>query len=258
MTSRKIIIPVFIMAILLGNLFIPQNSTTDSSPQSPVMASNADSAQFQQQLNNKGFWIGALDGLLSSKAYQEVMQYEADTNLVADGFVGLRTRQSSSLAAVDSTSASALIAETPDQVESAVNDPAASADQAPAASKNEPVKVAEKPAAAVSRGSSGSTSARTGKVITMVATGYDGCYECNKPYYGYPSYIGLPLERGIVAVDPKVIPMGTRLYVEGYGEAIAADQGNAIKGNRIDLYFDTHQEALKWGMKTVKVTILDQ
>lgn len=104
--------------------------------------------------------------------------------------------------------------------------------------------------------SRGTTASRSGKVISMVATAYDGCYECNKPYYGAPSYIGLPLARGIVAVDPRVIPMGTRLYVEGYGEAIAADQGNAIKGNRIDLFFDTHQQALKYGMKTVKVTIL--
>jgi 3D (Asp-Asp-Asp) domain-containing protein len=90
----------------------------------------------------------------------------------------------------------------------------------------------------------------------MVATGYDGCYKCNYPYYGKPSYTGLPLARGIVAVDPKVIPMGTRLYVEGYGAAIAADQGNAIKGNRIDLFFDSHQEGLNWGIKTIKVTIL--
>lgn len=104
---------------------------------------------------------------------------------------------------------------------------------------------------AVSRGGS-----REIRVLTMVATGYDGCYECNKPYYGQPSYIGLPLRRGIVAVDPQVIRMGTRLYVEGYGEAIAADQGNAIKGNRIDLFFDSHQEALNFGKKTVKVTIL--
>lgn len=99
----------------------------------------------------------------------------------------------------------------------------------------------------------GSTS---GRVLTMVSTAYDGCYQCNKPYYGYPSYIGLPLARGIAAVDPKVIPMGSRLYVEGYGNAIAADQGNAIRGNRIDLFFDTHAQALKYGMKTVKVTIL--
>ncbi|MEA4924477.1 MAG: 3D domain-containing protein [Syntrophomonadaceae bacterium] len=98
--------------------------------------------------------------------------------------------------------------------------------------------------------------AGSGRVLTMVATAYCGCYKCNYPYYGAPSYIGLPLAKGIVAVDPKVIPMGTKLYVEGYGEAIAADQGNAIKGNRIDLYFDSHQAALNYGMKTVKVTIL--
>lgn len=101
----------------------------------------------------------------------------------------------------------------------------------------------------------GSTAYR-GKTLTMVATAYDPCYQCNYPYYGAPSYIGLPLGYGIIAVDPKVIPMGTRLYVEGYGEGIAADQGNAIKGNRIDLCFATHQQALDYGIKTVKVTIL--
>ncbi|MEQ8201160.1 MAG: peptidoglycan-binding protein [Syntrophomonadaceae bacterium] len=115
----------------------------------------------------------------------------------------------------------------------------------------EPTTTASRSETTVSR--SGSTS---GRVVTMVATGYDGCYECNKPYYGYPSYIGLPLARGIAAVDPRVIPMGTRLYVEGYGNAIAADQGNAIKGNRIDLFFESHAEALRYGIKTVKVTIL--
>lgn len=97
----------------------------------------------------------------------------------------------------------------------------------------------------------------TGKTtISMVATGYDDSWESNYPYYGQPSYIGMPLQRGVVAVDPNVVPMGTRLYVEGYGEAIAADQGGAIKGNRIDLFFDSRQEALDWGMRTVEVTIL--
>ena len=94
------------------------------------------------------------------------------------------------------------------------------------------------------------------RTLSMVTTGYCPCAKCNFPYGGQPSYLGYPLARGIIAVDPNIIPMGTRLYVEGYGSGIAADQGNAIKGNRLDLFFDTHQEALKWGIRTVKVTIL--
>jgi len=101
------------------------------------------------------------------------------------------------------------------------------------------------------------TNVNRGRTLTMTATAYDPCYKCNFPFYGAPSYIGLPLKKGIIAVDPDVIPMGTRLYVEGYGEGIAADQGNAIIGNHIDLCFSTHQEASNYGVKTVKVTILD-
>ncbi len=93
------------------------------------------------------------------------------------------------------------------------------------------------------------------RTFTMVATGYTDAAEENYPYAGRPSYIGLPLGRGVVAVDPNVIPMGTKLYVEGYGEAIAADQGGAIQGNRIDLFFDSKYEANNWGMRTVKVFI---
>lgn len=96
-----------------------------------------------------------------------------------------------------------------------------------------------------------------GRTLYMVATGYTDAPEENWPYAGMPSYIGMPLQRGVVAVDPNVIPMGTKLYVEGYGDAIAADQGGAIKGNRIDLFFDSKSEAYNWGMRTVKVTIIE-
>lgn len=99
------------------------------------------------------------------------------------------------------------------------------------------------------------TPSRGARILTLVATGYCPCAKCNYPYGGQPSYLGYPLKKGIVAVDSRVIPMGSRLYIEGYGNAIAADQGNAIKGNRIDLCFSTHQEALNWGIKTVKVTL---
>jgi 3D (Asp-Asp-Asp) domain-containing protein len=101
-----------------------------------------------------------------------------------------------------------------------------------------------------------SAGASTGqKTITVLATGYCPCAICNYPYFGQPSYTGLPLRYGIVATDPKVIPMGSKLYIPGYGEGLAADQGNAIQGNRIDLCFSTHQEALNWGMRTVTLTV---
>jgi 3D (Asp-Asp-Asp) domain-containing protein len=99
------------------------------------------------------------------------------------------------------------------------------------------------------------TPSRSSRTLTMVATGYCPCAKCNWPYVGQPSYLGYPLRKGIVAVDSRVIPMGSRLYIEGYGEGIAADQGGAIKGNRIDLCFSNHQQASNWGIKTVKVTV---
>lgn len=61
---------------------------------------------------------------------------------------------------------------------------------------------------------------------------------------------------GIVAVDPRVIPLGTRVYVNGYGYAVAADTGKAIKGKRIDLCFNTHAEAKRFGRRTVTVKLI--
>lgn len=59
-----------------------------------------------------------------------------------------------------------------------------------------------------------------------------------------------------VAVDPSVIPLGTHLYVEGYGEAYAVDTGSAIQGNIIDVHFSTAGQCEAWGRRQVKVTIL--
>lgn len=60
----------------------------------------------------------------------------------------------------------------------------------------------------------------------------------------------------VIAVDPRVIPLGTKVWVEGYGEAIAADTGGAIKGNRIDVFIPTKAQAYEWGRKTVTVKVL--
>jgi 3D (Asp-Asp-Asp) domain-containing protein len=66
---------------------------------------------------------------------------------------------------------------------------------------------------------------------------------------------GLPVGKGVVAVDPKLIPLRTRLFVPGYGQAIAADVGVAIKGRIIDVWMPNHAAARKWGRKTVTITV---
>ena len=65
------------------------------------------------------------------------------------------------------------------------------------------------------------------------------------------------MRRGLVATDPRIIPMGTRLYIEGYGYAIADDTGGAIRGHKIDLAVDTLTEAYQIGRRQMTVYILE-
>ena len=88
--------------------------------------------------------------------------------------------------------------------------------------------------------------AAAGSTITVTATGYS--------LPGRTS-TGLPVGPGVVAVDPSVIPLGTRLTIPGYGEGIAADTGNAVGGYTIDLWFPTLTDALAWGRRTVTITL---
>ena len=67
--------------------------------------------------------------------------------------------------------------------------------------------------------------------------------------------LGVPVRKGVVAVDPKLIPLGTKLHVPGYGPGLAADVGYAIKGRIIDLWFPTLEKAQAWGRRTVTITI---
>jgi uncharacterized protein YabE (DUF348 family) len=95
------------------------------------------------------------------------------------------------------------------------------------------------------------------EMLTMKATAYyPGPESCGKYAVYGETYTGKKAGFGYVAVDPKVIKLGTKLYIEGYGKAEAADIGSAIKGNRIDLCYETFREAAMYGVKKVKVYIL--
>ena len=82
--------------------------------------------------------------------------------------------------------------------------------------------------------------------LAVLATGYS--------LTGHTS-TGVPVGYGIVAVDPSVIALGTKMTIPGYGEGVAADTGGAVAGSHIDLWFPTEAEALAWGSRTVTVTL---
>lgn len=94
------------------------------------------------------------------------------------------------------------------------------------------------------------------KTITLEATAYYPGPEDTWPYASGTTASGLKAGYGVVAVDPRVIKLKALLYVEGYGFAIAADKGGAIKGKKIDLCFDTYEQAVQFGRKKVKVYLL--
>ncbi|WP_102029290.1 3D domain-containing protein [Salirhabdus sp. Marseille-P4669] len=94
------------------------------------------------------------------------------------------------------------------------------------------------------------------KTLTMKATAYTAsCEGCSGTTYTGIDLISNPNQK-VIAVDPNVIPLGTKVHVEGYGTAIAGDIGSAIKGNRIDVFIPSESKADQWGVQTVEVTIL--
>lgn len=122
--------------------------------------------------------------------------------------------------------------------------------------KQEP-KQEEAQASAPKEKESTSNEEPSGKTISVSATAYTGqCDGCS----GVTS-TGVDLNADpnakVIAVDPNVIPLGTKVHVEGYGYATAADIGSAIKGNKIDVHVPTKDQAYDWGVRTVNVTIVD-
>ncbi|WP_250278262.1 3D domain-containing protein [[Clostridium] colinum] len=100
------------------------------------------------------------------------------------------------------------------------------------------------------------------KKINMKSTAYTAGPESTGKRPGDAGYgitaSGMKAQRGVVAVDTSVIPFGTELYIEGYGYAIAGDTGSAIKGNKIDVFFDKYNDAIQYGVRNVNVYVLGE
>ncbi|MBG9444122.1 LysM peptidoglycan-binding and 3D domain-containing protein [Cytobacillus firmus] len=124
--------------------------------------------------------------------------------------------------------------------------------------KNESLKKeASNPKTVVKAANTNEPAAKEGKVLTVTATAYtascEGCIGITKTGV---NLIDNPDEK-VIAVDPDVIPLGSKVFVEGYGYATAEDIGGGINGHEIDVFIPGEQDALQWGRKDVKVTILN-
>ena len=92
-----------------------------------------------------------------------------------------------------------------------------------------------------------------GDAVYVEATAYSA-YD---PGNGPNTASGTPVRRGVIAVDPSFIPLGSKVYIPGYGEAVAEDIGWGIKGNIIDIAFDSHEEALMFGRQELEIYIIE-
>lgn len=118
-------------------------------------------------------------------------------------------------------------------------------------------QAAPTPASAPAAATPAAASTQSGKEMTVSATAYTAyCAGCSGITRTGIDLRSNPNQK-VIAVDPSVIPLGSKVWVEGYGTAIAGDTGGAIKGNKIDVFIPTQSEALKWGRKNITIKILD-
>ncbi|MDN3955385.1 peptidoglycan-binding protein [Sporolactobacillus laevolacticus] len=198
-------------------------------------------AYLQEILNRVGFKNLPVDGYFGEQTEMSVFTLQKATSIQVDGIVGQQTWGSiekllqKPKPLPDSTQST----KTEDQSKQAQSQPAT----------NQPKKQTRvirktETVAAVKEFYANSTAytARCTGCSGTTATGIDLIKNPNTK---------------VIAVDPSVIPLGTKLYVEGYGYAIAGDTGGAIKGRKIDVFFNSNSDALQWGRRTVKVRVLD-
>jgi N-acetylmuramoyl-L-alanine amidase len=153
-------------------------------------------------------------------------------------------------AAPAQTQAAAPAAKAPAAQAPAAKAPAAQAPAAKAPAAQAPAAKAPTPAAAPAAAS------QSAREMTVSATAYTAyCTGCSGITRTGIDLRSNPNQK-VIAVDPNVIPLGSKVWVEGYGEAIAGDTGGAIKGNKIDVFIPSKDAALNWGRKNVTIKIL--
>ncbi|WP_026688983.1 peptidoglycan-binding protein [Alteribacter aurantiacus] len=238
-------------------------------------------AALQESLQELGYFESEVDGEFDRGTHDAVKSFQSAKEILVDGLAGPQTYGTLhvALSGSNETQAEAPAQEEATEEEAASEEPAQEEATEEKAAPEEPVQeevteeetASEEPAQEEStqeeateetstdssESSNEESSSEVQSVLEMEATAYTAyCEGCTGITYTGQDLRANP-DKKVVAVDPDVIPLGSTVYVEGYGEAVAGDIGGAIKGNRIDLHMATKDEALEFGRQTVEVKVLE-
>ncbi len=188
----------------------------------------------QLMLIDQGYLKGNADGVCGRQTVAAIRHFQKDHKLVVDGICGDQTY-------------AALCKNSKERKPPSKEAP-------PASSKvSLPPRTSSASEAAEASSENSPPGPHEGEAVFVEATGYSAFDPGNGP----TTASGTPVRHGVIAVDPSFIPIGSRVYIPGYGEAVAEDIGGAIIGNRIDVAFDTHEEALEFGRQELEIYILE-
>ncbi|WP_240375822.1 peptidoglycan-binding protein [Bacillus piscicola] len=192
----------------------------------------------QEKLNVLGYYGKQPDGIFGPITYDAVINFQRSASIAVDGLAGPQTF-------------GALV--------EAINTPGAKSTTAkePAAPKQETKAAASAPKTAPEKAERPDSSQAQGRSLQVNATAYTA--DCNGCSGITATGVNLNANRHakVIAVDPNVIPLGSKVHVEGYGTYTAADTGGAINGNRIDIHMPSKSQALNFGRRSLQVTILN-
>ncbi|AXF57310.1 peptidoglycan-binding protein [Salicibibacter kimchii] len=235
----------------------------------------------QETLQETGYYNGSLDGYFDDETRDSVKSFQSDADIAVDGLAGPDTfgvlyYESSEAVEEDVPEDEATEEEATEEGAAAVEEETETTESAEVAVEKE-TKTTESAEVAVeeeteatesaeateetngeaSASDDGSSSDAEGETFTMEATAYTAdCAGCTGE-----TATGIDLnnnrDANVIAVDPNIIPLGSTVHVEGYGEAVAGDTGGGINGEKIDLHVPTEDEALQFGRQDVEVTVLD-
>ncbi|SDN39383.1 3D (Asp-Asp-Asp) domain-containing protein [Fictibacillus solisalsi] len=187
----------------------------------------------QSELKDQGFYNYTVDGIYGPVTVRAVKAFQTAKGIGIDGITGPQTIK-------------ALYSDNGVRVKTEVQSAAPAQKTATASAPKAEAQETKAPA-----------QKKQGKTISVESTAYTAsCNGCSGVTANGTNLKSNPNAK-VIAVDPDVIPLNSKVYVEGYGYATAADTGGAINGNRIDVFYPSKDTANQWGRKTVKVTVLD-